>query len=367
MRTRLLTLLTAVFGLCALHLIGFPVQIAAAPAPAASAAPSAAPSAAEPAPSADPSADPAPAADPSADPAPAAEPSPSPTPVEGFASHIVAVEGFLSRGELQPGQWVLGETRYTRLQSPHHVQLDFAPFGYAEGFTMRLGPNTAAEDALVAAGVALATGCPSVYLVTSRKDLPWFLRDADQTYRGQVAILEGPDPLAALHGTLVSLKRGVSTTPRREPKTDAFIGCLMSHLDELRYAQSQAVLKRLTVALRDSLGERTSFCEGLKPRDDVGHDKPAEALLRDVTAVRNARRCVFYVGESAPRPSSMWVEAGVALSTGHPTVFITPTLDAMPPSLRRAWPTGNARVQVYGTPNELLDALEKDAEAVLRP
>lgn len=283
---------------------------------------------------------------------------------EGFAAHLDAVKSALQRGELQPGQWIIGTERQTRLQSLRTVQLDLAPFGWAEGFTMRLA-SPAAEDALVAAGVALAFGRPSIYLVNERKDLPWFLREADLSYPGQVAIIEGTDPLAALQAAPPVLRPGRSARDLAQPKCDGFIGCLMSGLTDLQLAEGRTHLLAIDSALREYFGCRTSFCEGVRPRSDFSNDHPKDALVRDVAAIRNARRCVFYVYDKEPRPSGMWVEAGVALALDHPTVFLTPDVAALPPSLRRAYPTGNARVQVYGGHAELLEVLRRDPTALL--
>lgn len=285
---------------------------------------------------------------------------------EGFAAHLEAVKSALQRGELQPGQWIIGTERHTNLQSLRTVALDLAPFSWAEGFTMRLA-SPAADDALVAAGVALAFGRPSIYLVNERKDLPWFLREADQSYPGQVAIIEGADPLAALEAHPPALRAGLSSRDLREPKCEGFIGCIMSGLTDLQLAEGRAHLLAIEEALRRSFGCRTSFCEGIRPRAEFSNDHPKNALVRDVAAVRNSRRCVFYVYDRHPRPSGMWVEAGVALALDRPTAFLVPDLAALPPSLRRAYPTGNARVQVFGSHAELLEALRKDPATLLAP
>lgn len=285
---------------------------------------------------------------------------------EGFTAHLEAVKSALQRGELQPGQWIVGTDRRTSLQSLRTVALDLAPFSWAEGFTMRVA-SPAADDALVAAGVALAFGRPSLYLVNERKDLPWFLREADLSYPGQVAIIEGADPLAALETHPPVLRPGLSSRDLREPNCEGFIGCIMSGLTDLQLAEGRAHLLAIDAALREHFGCRTRFCEGIRPRSDFGNDHPKDALVRDVAAIRNTRRCVFYAYDKQPRPSGMWVEAGVALALDRPTAFLVPDVGVLPPSLRRAYPTGNARVQVYGGHQELLHLLKSDPRAWLSP
>src|SRR5690606_12857551 len=122
-------------------------------------------------------------------------------------------------------------------------------FETSETFAMMLN-SPGADDALVAAGAALAKGLPSLYAVPDRKSLPWFLREADQSFPGRVRIAAHPDPK-------VLAREVAASHPGREVKpvdlpahapVDTFLGCLMSGLTEEQYAEGRSHLQALADA-----------------------------------------------------------------------------------------------------------------------
>jgi hypothetical protein len=213
-----------------------------------------------------------------------------------------------------------------------------------------------AEDALVACGYALARDLPSFYAVKSRDQLPWFLREADQTYPGLVEVGLG---LENSRTSLAKLKQGdrphgTPTAPRDlarpAPETvDCFLGCLMSGLSEEQYREAQGHLRAIQAALK----EPSVFCEGLN-YSDADFGSPRESLATDLAALRKARHCVFYAYDSEPRPSGMWVEVGAALAWGKPCLLLVADRQAMPPGLSSQ---PNLRIHQFGTHAKLLEGL----------
>ncbi|MBM3463397.1 MAG: hypothetical protein FJX76_14960 [Armatimonadetes bacterium] len=211
-------------------------------------------------------------------------------------------------------------------------------------FTMRLS-KPSAEDAMVAAGVAMASGRRSVYLVDDVKELPWFLREADRALPGQVTIASVPPAR-------------LDTTPRPLPEVsgpplETFIGCLMSGLSEAQYQEGHAHLQAIDAAL----GTGANYCEGLLVKSTSTFDAPADSLRLDLDAIRRSKRCVFYLFDGKPRPSGIWVEAGVALALDKPCTFLVPDRKALPPCLQN--PPGNVRVIEYGNHGSLLAGLKE--------
>lgn len=250
--------------------------------------------------------------------------------------------------------------------------LDLDALRRASFFTVRLD-TPGADDALLAAGVALAARVPSAYLVPDRKHLPWFLREADQTFPGRVRVVEAADTAALAaqiserglpHPTRVEAS-AVPPLPGESPASiDTFIGCLMSGLSESQYAEGRAHLLRIDQVLRDRFGSEHNHCEGILVSSTASFGTPKESLAMDIAAIERAERCVFYAYDGQPRPSGMWVEAGVAIGLGKPSVFLVPSLDALPPALREEPRPPHVRVEVYGDHASLMAKLDGTADSL---
>lgn len=216
-----------------------------------------------------------------------------------------------------------------------------------------------AEDALLAAGAALALRKPSLYLVDARTQLPFFLREADQTRPGQVLIpptFEATPHFAPCQETPIDLKRPV----------DSFIGCLMSNLNNLEYGEARIHIQAIQDALIRVGGKPYPYCEALNVARPADFDRPQKALAQDLAALSLAKTCVFYLYDGKSRPSGMWVEVGAALAWAKPCVLLTPTLEALPPALRL--PQANLRIVVYQSHQHLLHQLQGDnAQSLVLP
>jgi len=241
-----------------------------------------------------------------------------------------------------------------------------------------------AEDALLAAGAALALKKPSLYLVDARTQLPFFLREADRTRPGQVNIIclsklcasrisDDSGPASRDH---VLIPPTLEATPHFAPykevpldlkrPVDSFIGCLMSNLNNLEYGEARIHLQAIQEALVRVGGRPYPYCEALNVARPADFDKPDRALAQDLAALSLAKTCVFYLYDGKSRPSGMWVEMGAALAWAKPCVLLTPNLEALPPALRL--PQANLRVVVYQSHQHLLHQLQGDnAQSLVVP
>lgn len=236
----------------------------------------------------------------------------------------------------------------------------------AETFTMAL-ENAGAEDALLAAGAALAHGVPSLYLVRERQQLPWFLREAERSYPDLIKIWEGERAQrvrSARLGDLAGLRRAPLPMYGYHPEPVAtFIGCMMTGLTPEEYDRGRSHLKRIDDSLRTSLGQEPNYCEGLNVESSNSFGQPRRSLPLDLEVIEKSQRCVFYVYDAKSRPSSMWVELGAALAWHKPCVLLTPSLDGLPPRLRQQPPPPGLSIRVYPGHAQLMNELSTPAGA----
>lgn len=231
--------------------------------------------------------------------------------------------------------------------------LEPADFANADQVAIRL-EKPGAEDALLAAGMALATGRPTVLIAPERKDLPWFMREADQSYPGQVFVVEGKE--GATREQVEGLK-GVEIEGR---DYDTFIGCLMSGLTEEQYAEGRSHLLAINDTLAQKLDSKNNYCEGISVGSVGTFGTPKESLVVDLAAVKGAKNCVFYQYDDSSRPSGMWVELGAALAWGQPCTLFCPNLNGVPDAIKKG--LSNLKVVEYGNHQAMLAGLQSDPE-----
>lgn len=267
---------------------------------------------------------------------------PAPTTVASTqTSHLQTVQRALKDGSLATNGYIYGNR-------VGFGPLDVDGITHCDAFTMLLD-HPKAEDAIVAAGIALANQRPSIYMVANRCELPWFLREADLTFPGRVTIVESTTAVPQV------LPAG-GTQELPAPHVDSFIGSLMSGLTEIQYQEGRAHLQAIDQTLR-SRGSNENMCEALKVVSTTTFDKPRDSLLADLDAVRGSDRCIFYLYDAQPRPSGTWVEAGMAIGLCKPTTFLVPDRQALPPCLRGSDLPSNVHVVVYGSHATLLAEL----------
>ncbi|MBT9587991.1 hypothetical protein IV102_31940 [bacterium] len=220
--------------------------------------------------------------------------------------------------------------------------------------------NPGAEDALLAAGMALAQGLPTVLAAPDRKHLPWFLREADLSYPSQVLVVEGQQAPQS------SQVQALHAEPAPQgPQYDTFIGCLMSGLSKEQYAEGRNHLLQVHETLGQQLSSPQNFCEGIAVGSTDTFGTPKESLVADLAALKGSRQCVFYQYENSSRPSGMWVELGAALAWGKPCTLLTPDLNGVPPAIRQG--ISQLKVVQYGSHEEMLQLLKDKPQELLNP
>lgn len=235
--------------------------------------------------------------------------------------------------------------------------LDPQDFANADQVAIRL-EKPGAEDALIAAGMALAAGKPTVLIAPTRKDLPWFLREADQSYPGQVYVVEGKEAASA------DEVAGLSGVEINDNKSfDTFIGCLMSGLTEQQYAEGRSHLLAINQTLTERLESKNNYCEGISVGSVGTFGTPKESLVIDLEAVKGAKNCVFYQYDDSSRPSGMWVELGAALAWGKPCTLVCPNLNGVPDAIKKG--LNQLKVVEYGDHQRMLAGLQTDPQALL--
>lgn len=213
-----------------------------------------------------------------------------------------------------------------------------------------------AEDALVVAGMALAGGVETTLVAPDRSHLPWFLRNAELSYPGQVHIVESaPKEKADIE----------PTNPKvyESQKHDTFIGCLMSGLSKEQYAEGRSHLLSIHETLKSELNSEDNFCEGINVGTNDSFGTPKEALVVDLEAIEGSEQCVFYQYDDASRPSGMWVELGAALAMDKSCVLLTPNLKGVPPMIREGMP--NLDVIQYGDHEKFHELLENSPQSLM--
>ena len=230
----------------------------------------------------------------------------------------------------QRNQWMAGNAPTRQLTPQNLAQSDYVSLSLE---------NPGAEDALLAAGMALAQGKPTVLSAPDRKHLPWFLREADLSYPSQVTVTQAATPVQVQSNPAII---------ESDQKFDTFIGCLMSGLTKEQYAEGHTHLAQIN----ESLGGK-NYCEGLAVKTNDGFGTPKESLIVDLAAIKGSDRCVFYQYDNSSRPSGMWVELGAALAWGKECTLLTPDLNGVPPAVREGMP--GLKVVQYGSHDQLFD------------
>lgn len=142
----------------------------------------------------------------------------------------------------------------------------------------------------------------------------------------------------------------VTRRRRRAPNTsgvwDVFLALPMASTDDdAAFRRVQTDAEMLVKALESHCGFSV-YCGALqvKGRDDF--DSPAFALTDNVEALRQAEHFLLWVDMPITKPSSVWVEAGLALAMGKPGVYLVREPDVLPYILRQA---ADARIPGLGS------------------
>ena len=234
-------------------------------------------------------------------------------------------------------------------------KLDPQVFEQADRVTVSL-QNPQAEDALLAAGMALAKDKPLNLHAPDRSHLPWFLQEADLSYPGMVTVVES-EPKKEIDRTPV--KDGL----RRPQDHDTFIGCLMSGLSKEQYAEGRSHLLAIHTTLKEKLASPDNFCEGINVGSSDSFGTPKESLVVDLEAIKGSDNCVFYQYDDSSRPSGMWVELGAALAWGKPCTLFSPNLNGVPEAIKSGM--SGLKIVQYGDHQNFQKMLREQPEQLV--
>lgn len=132
-------------------------------------------------------------------------------------------------------------------------------------------------------------------------------------------------------------RRAKARLPRqvKSGKFDVFLAVPMaSTADDEHYRRVRKHAQSIVRALRNEGYE--VYCGALDVEDRDDFDAPNFAVEENVPALINSRYFVLWVGEAVDKPSSVWVEAGIALALGKPSTYLVGHPDYLPYILRQA-------------------------------
>jgi hypothetical protein len=234
-------------------------------------------------------------------------------------------------------------------------KLDSKEIAQADKVCIRLN-NPVAEDALLVAGMALAKGVETELTVPDRSHLPWFMRNAELSYPGQIHVTETAPKKP-------SDQAPVDPEVYKPQVHDTFIGCLMSGLTAEQYQDGRSHLLAIHQTLKSTSDSQDNYCEGIKVGSNDSFGTPKEALVVDIEAIKGSENCVFYQYDSDSRPSGMWVELGAALALDKPCTLLTPDMNGVPPALKNGLP--NLNIVQYQTHENFQHLLANTPEILL--
>ena len=138
---------------------------------------------------------------------------------------------------------------------------------------------------------------------------------------------------------------------------DIFLALPMtSTSDEAKYHAVRTEARNLVSALEAQCGYSV-YCGALSVATRTDFDSPGFALEENVPALANCRRFVLWVSELITKPSSVWVEAGMALALGKPSIYLVPSPEILPYILREVAETGNlpnfGNVRIHWIDNDI--------------
>jgi hypothetical protein len=136
-------------------------------------------------------------------------------------------------------------------------------------------------------------------------------------------------------------RQGRQSRPILAGTYDVFLAVPMgSTADEAGYQQVRTEAKNLVAALQAYCGYSV-YCGALSVATRADFDSPGFALEENVPALVKCRRFVLWVPEIITRPSSVWVEAGMALALQKPSTYLVPSPEVLPYILRQVFEAGN--------------------------
>lgn len=134
---------------------------------------------------------------------------------------------------------------------------------------------------------------------------------------------------------------GKQSRPILTGSYDIFLAVPMASTeDEAKYQEVRAEVRNLVAALQSQCGYSV-YCGALSVASRADFDSPGFALEENVPALSKCRRFVLWVPTLITKPSSVWVEAGMALALTKPSTYLAPSPEVLPYILRQITDAGN--------------------------
>jgi hypothetical protein len=155
----------------------------------------------------------------------------------------------------------------------------------------------------------------------------------------------------------------------QEEPFDVFLAAPMAAA-KADYEATRALALRVKRALTESCGANHVYCASEEIADPDDFDLPDVALVDNMLPFKTARRFVLLYPASLP--SSVLVEAGLALAYGMPSLYLVPTGVELPFMLRDVSAGGvdhfpTVRLIEYESEDSLISTLTKTGPRVFPP
>jgi len=136
------------------------------------------------------------------------------------------------------------------------------------------------------------------------------------------------------------MRKARAIVPQSKGHFDVFLASPMESVrDERpdgRYAAERGMAREMVAALMNHCGFTNIFYAGHTIESAADWEAPDSSLEGNIAALRNSDYFVLLALTPPPRPSGVYVEAGLALALGKPSVYFVGSDDSLPWMLRAA-------------------------------
>jgi hypothetical protein len=158
----------------------------------------------------------------------------------------------------------------------------------------------------------------------------------DERYPGFELYLTG-ERFATLHARM---RRARARVPPGKSHFDVFLASPMESVRDERsdghYPAERGFAREMVAALMNHCGFSKVFYAGHAIESPADWESPDSSLEGNVDAMRNSDYFVLLALTPPPRPSGIYVEAGLALALGKPSVYFVTSDESLPWMLRNA-------------------------------
>ncbi|MEE2567141.1 hypothetical protein [Hyphobacterium marinum] len=151
---------------------------------------------------------------------------------------------------------------------------------------------------------------------------------------------------------------GNLTAKSRAAGLEIFIATPMSAFDSRKYSENREKVIALVDAIRRKAPGAKIFCPALEIADSKKWDLSDEALEQDIAALERADLFILlYLSPLPPKPSSVLVEAGIALGKNIPSIYLINDRADLPYMLNNAESFSHSGQQITIVQDQSMDGL----------